>query len=154
MRLTDTKTRLVIAGPPESPVYADQLRQLVEQYDLSSRIELKLGFHDRSAIAEWINGALACVAVPFDEDSLSYVAMEACAAAKAVLTTKDAGGLLGIVIDGQTGIVVDPDPPSIAAGLDKLSHHRDQTQSRGHSAQAAWKKMNINWKSTIERLLR
>jgi glycosyltransferase involved in cell wall biosynthesis len=153
MRFAGSDVRLLIAGPPESSAYADQLVGLIERYDLSSRIELRLGFHDRSQIVSWVNDALACIAIPFDEDSLSYVAMEACAAAKAVLTTDDAGGVLGIIRHGHTGVVTKADPHSLAAALDKMANHRNRTRELGDSARSAWRKMNINWETTIERLL-
>jgi glycosyltransferase involved in cell wall biosynthesis len=153
MRFVGPNVRLVIAGPSETRAYADQLVDLVGRYNLNGRVELRLGFHDRSQIASWVNEALACVAIPFDEDSLSYVAMEACAAAKAVLTTEDAGGLLGIIQDGHTGVVTKADPHSLAAALGEMAGNRRRTVEMGRSAQARWRKMNINWEITIERLL-
>jgi glycosyltransferase involved in cell wall biosynthesis len=153
MRLSKSTPRLVIAGPPESSAYAEQLTSLVQRYDLGNRVDLKLGFYERSVIANWVNGALACVATPFDEDSLSYVAMEAFAAGKAVLTTDDAGGLLEIVMNNSTGIVTSADAQSIAAGLDRLSSNREQTRSLGRLANALWRKKSINWETTLERLL-
>ena len=127
--------RLIIAGPPDSDDYAQTLRDLVARHDLQSRVELRFGFHPRGEIAAWVNGALACACLPYDEDSLSYVAMEAFCAGKPVLTANDCGGLLEMVTS-ETGIVAEPEPVSL-----------------GEAARAAWRARGITWPDTINRLL-
>ena len=78
------------------------LERQVAALGLAGRVELRFGFHPRGQIAQWVNGARACVYAPFDEDSLGYVTMEAAfAAGKAVLTTSDPGGLLEMVKPGR-----------------------------------------------------
>src|SRR5690606_13433130 len=108
MRHTRSGVRLVIAGPPETPEFARELRELVEQEGLSDRITLKLDLLPREEVASLARNARACAYLPFDEDSLGYVTMEAFACGKPMLTTTDSGGLLEIVKDGETGYVVAP----------------------------------------------
>jgi glycosyltransferase involved in cell wall biosynthesis len=150
--LPKLKAKLVVAGPPDSEAYADQLRNLVSDLGLSDRVELHFGFHPRQKIADWVNAARACAYLPYDEDSLGYVTMEAFAAGKGVLTTCDSGGLLELVND-ETGVLVDPDPQSIASGLDRLASRRDQAQKLGRAAKADWDKRSLTWNNTIGRLL-
>jgi glycosyltransferase involved in cell wall biosynthesis len=115
-------------------------------------VELKFGFHGRDEIARLVNGALACVYIPIDEDSMGYVTMEAFCAAKAVLTVKDAGGVLELVHDGATGMVAEPDPNSIAIGLDRLAD-LSTAREMGLAARALLEGKSLSWKYTIERLL-
>jgi glycosyltransferase involved in cell wall biosynthesis len=144
--------RLLIAGPPETADYAARLQRLIDDLDLSGRVELRLGFHPRQQIAEWVNGARFCAYLPYDEDSLGYVTMEAFAAGRPVLTTTDSGGLLEMVTDA-TGAVVEPDPEAVAAGLSRLFGDAAQTAQRGRAAGEEWARRNLTWGETVRRLL-
>ena len=144
--------RLLIAGPPESDAYAERLRTLVAGHDLADRVELRFGFHPRAAVAAWMNGASACAYLPFDEDSLGYVTMEAFAAGKPVLTTTDSGGLLEMVSDA-TGAVVEPGAEALAGALDRLLADPSRTAALGRAAKAEWDGRRLDWPSTVARLL-
>ena len=144
--------RLVIAGPPESADDADRLRALVAEHRLADRVELAFGFHPRGRIAAWVNGASACAYLPYDEDSLGYVAMEAFAAGKPVLTTTDAGGLLEMV-GPHTGAVVAPEPAALAEALDRMLREPAATAALGRAARADWNARGLDWPSTVARLL-
>ena len=144
--------RLLVAGPPESEAYAGRLRALVAEHDLADRVELRFGFHARADVAAWMNGATACAYLPFDEDSLGYVTMEAFAAGKPVLTTTDSGGLLEMVSDG-TGAVAEPTPGSLAGALDRLLADPSRTAALGRAAKAEWDGRGLHWPSTVARLL-
>ena len=102
---------------------------------LEDRVTLDLGFHDVSHIASYVNNAAACAYLPFDEDSYGYVTMEACAASKAVLTTTDAGGVLKLVVDGETGLVKEPEPRALAEGIDELFADPQRTRAMGRARQ-------------------
>ena len=144
--------RLLIAGPPENEAYADRLRKLVEDLDLKDRVELRFGFHPRADIARWVNGALACAYLPFDEDSVGYVTMEAFAAAKPMLTVTDSGGLLEIVSE-DTGAVAEPTPRALADALDRLTADRARATALGGAARKLWRDKNVTWEETVRRLL-
>jgi len=146
------KGRLLIAGPPDSDDYRQALSALVEKLDLADRVTLRFGFHPRAQIAEWANNARACAYLPFDEDSLGYVTMEAFAAGKPVLTTRDAGGLLEMVTDA-TGCVTEPDPQALASGLSLLLDNPAVAAERGLAAKAEWDRRSLTWPATLERLL-
>lgn len=144
--------RLLIAGPPDTAAYASSLQSLVADLGLEARVELKFGFHPREQIAQWVNGARACAYLPYDEDSLGYVAMEAFAAGKAVLTTTDSGGLLEMVGE-TTGYVAEPEPEAIASGLALLLEKPVRADELGRAAQVEWRRRNLTWPATVRRLL-
>ena len=144
--------RLVIAGPPESADYAERLRALASAPGLEGRIELAFGFHPRETIAAWVNAASACAYLPFDEDSLGYVTMEAFAAGKPVLTTTDSGGLLEMV-SAATGAVTAAEPEALGEALDAFLAHPARTAALGRAAKADWDGRGLNWPLTVKRLL-
>ena len=152
MQYAGRDVRLVIAGPPESDAEAQELKQLVERMNLADRVTLKFGFLPRQEIAELASNARACAYLPFDEDSLGYVTMEAFACGKAVLTTTDSGGLLEIVKHNQTGIVTEPTAEAIGAGLDVL-YEASAARRLGQAAGAEWVRRSLTWSTTVERLL-
>ena len=153
MRFTRSNVKLVVAGPPDTPADAAPLQSLVERYELKDRVHLELGFLPRERIAKYVNEALACAYLPVDEDSVGYVTMEAFSSAKAILTVNDSGGLLDIVRHGDTGLVIQPDPQSLAAAIDRLANNRNTTIGMGKEGRVQWSGMNLTWPATIERLL-
>lgn len=153
MRYVRSTVKLVIAGPPDDDQYRLSLEQLVERYDLADRVEFRFGFRPRHEIAQLMNGALACAYLPIDEDSLGYVSMEAFCAAKPVLTLQDAGGLLEIVHNDQTGFVVAPHARAIARAIDRLAQNLEPTKAMGQAGKALLQSKNLTWEATVERLL-
>jgi glycosyltransferase involved in cell wall biosynthesis len=145
--------RLVVAGPPDAPEDAARLRRLVETLGLGDRVTLDLRFLPRSELARYVNHASAVACLPYDEDSLSYVAMEAAAAGKALISTHDSGGVLGLARHLQTGWVADPTPASLAEALTQAFVNAAFTEQLGLAARGLWTDMEITWPKTIERLL-
>jgi glycosyltransferase involved in cell wall biosynthesis len=145
--------KLVVAGPPDSLGDAQRLLELVEKYDLSDRVKLDLRFMDREVLANYVNGALACAYIPFDEDSLGYVAMEAATAGKPVITASDSGGVLGLVKDGETGWVAVPEPKALAESMAIAHRQPEHTRMMGESTRALWESFGATWENTIKRLL-
>ncbi len=109
--------------------------------------------HSREEIASLARNALACAYIPFDEDSLGYVTMEGAAAARALITTTDSGGLLELVKDGQTGLVAKPDAESLTRAFARISGDPAYARSLGKAARAFWDAKNITWDATIQKLL-
>lgn len=152
MRYVKSGIRLVVAGPVETPAYGARLREIVQQYNLTDRVELRLSFLPRADLIKLINNARACASIPVDEDSMSYVAMEAFAAKKCVITAIDSGGLLEIVKHKETGLVMPPDPAQIAAAIDQVAEKKHALEL-GHAARNLWDRLDITWVSRIDQLL-
>jgi glycosyltransferase involved in cell wall biosynthesis len=145
--------RLVVAGPPDTPDDAARLRRLVERLGLQDRVKLDLRFLSRQELATYVNQALACAYLPYDEDSLGYVTMEAAAAGKALITTRDSGGVLGLVSHGETGWVAEPQARAIADALAQAAASPAATRERGAAARHRWTQLDLTWAKTIARLL-
>tara|TARA_R110002020_G_scaffold367683_1_gene579529 strand:+ start:17702 stop:18739 length:1038 start_codon:yes stop_codon:yes gene_type:complete len=145
--------RLIIAGPPSDADYAAELTQLVEKHDLADRVHLRLRMHTRHELAELATNALACVYIPYDEDSLGYVSMEAVASAKALITATDAGGILDIVRNKESGLVCEPTPAAIGEALAQLCSNKEKTQRYGAAGHEFWRSKKITWKHTLDQLL-
>jgi glycosyltransferase involved in cell wall biosynthesis len=144
---------LVVGGPPDSSVDRERLERTVSRFGLGDRVKLDLGFLSREKIAHYVSNALACAYLPVDEDSPGYVTMEAFTAGKSVLTVSDSGGVLDIVKDEVTGLVAAAEPAALANAIDRLASNKNQTIKFGEEARSLWRKKNVNWPSTIQRLL-
>jgi glycosyltransferase involved in cell wall biosynthesis len=145
--------RLLVAGPPESEEDAATLRRLVEELGLNGRVKLDLRFLSRKELAEYVNNCRAVAYLPFQEDSYGYVTMEAFEAGKPVITVSDAGELLDIVVDGETGRVVAPEPHALAAAMSAYLKSEDMARAHGSAGRALWRSTGINWPENISRLL-
>lgn len=154
MNFTPSQVKLVIAGPPDRPEDGLQLRQLVDSLGLADRVKLDLRFLPRLELAKYVNEALACAYLPYDEDSLGYVSMEAAAAGKALITTHDSGGVLGLARHRETGWVSAPNPEALADILTQAAANPELTRRVGLAARELWLSMEVNWQNTIERLLK
>lgn len=150
----DKRVKLLIAGPPDSPEEAKRLNEAVERLGLGDRVRLDLRFLPREVYASYVNEAAAVAYLPYDEDSLGYVAMEAATAAKALITTADSGGILGLVKHDETGWVADPSAEGLARAMEAVFESAARTKMHGQSARARWQNMKINWPDTVEALLR
>ncbi|KAA0073023.1 glycosyltransferase family 4 protein [Tardiphaga sp. P9-11] len=145
--------RLVIAGPPDGPSDAEDLRRRVEEAGLEDRVTLDLRFLSREELADYVNKARAIAYLPFDEDSVGYVTMEAFQAGKPVLTTTDSGGLLQIVRDRETGAVVAPNSEALAEGMTRFLSSSNQAAALGQAGHRLWLSLGIDWSSTLTKLL-
>lgn len=150
----DKRVKLIIAGPPESAVDTQRLNSIIKQFGLQDRVKLDLGFLPRATYVDYVNRALAVAYIPFDEDSLGYVAMEAATARKALITTTDSGGILGLVINGESGWRAEPTVDSLAEAMSAAYESKTRTKQYGEGAQALWNTLGITWPETIEALLK
>ena len=152
MRHTTSKIKLVVAGPPDNPADGVQLERIIDKHKLHDRVTLELGFLKRERLVDLVNRSLACAYVPYDED-YGYVTLEAFYAGKPVITTHDAGGVLDFVTDQLTGRIVDPTPESLANAIDEFAENRQATVALGKAARDDIHDRNINWPSTVRRLV-
>ncbi|MET3837871.1 glycosyltransferase involved in cell wall biosynthesis [Brevundimonas sp. UYEF29] len=153
MALMPSTARLIVAGPPETPEYAAQIRRLVEKHDLADRVKLDLRFLSRGELADYVNNATAVAYIPFKEDSYGYVTMEAFEAGKPVITCVDAGELLDIVHDQKTGFVTGPNLEELAAAMAAMVGNPALAKRMGGDARHLWRAADISWSANIDTLL-
>jgi glycosyltransferase involved in cell wall biosynthesis len=113
----------------------------------------RVRFTGRVSQAELVDLYARCRAVfyaPYDED-YGMVPFEAFRCAKPVLTTSDAGGPLEVVVDGVTGIVVEPSAEALAAGALRLLE--DERLARGLGEAGLAEATAVGWDEAIGRLL-
>ncbi|QIE24846.1 glycosyltransferase family 4 protein [Caballeronia sp. SBC2] len=154
LRYAGPRVKLIIAGPADSIADGEQLKETVARLNLQDRVKLDIRFLPRETYAEYLTNAAAVAYLPFDEDSLGYVAMEAATAGKALITTSDSGGILGLVKHRETGWVAEPSPEALADAMNAVFVDSGLTRGYGASARALWHSFNIDWPTTVETLLR
>jgi glycosyltransferase involved in cell wall biosynthesis len=145
--------RLVVAGPPDTDADAERLRSTVERLGMQDRVRLDLRFLTRGEYADYVNRSSAVASLPFDEESFSYVAMEAATAGKPLISTNDSGGVLGLAIEGETGWVAEPLPAALAQAMSAVFLAPSRTRELGLAARARWNSFGITWPATVEALL-
>jgi glycosyltransferase involved in cell wall biosynthesis len=115
---------LAHTGPTVRAVFAGtgpdraRLEKLAARLNLGERARF-LGFVDDDTLIDLYARARAVYYAPVDED-YGFATVEACGAARPVVTTSDAGGVLEFVEDGVNGYIVPPDPRAIAERLEHL----------------------------------
>ena len=153
MRYTRTPVRLTIAGEADDPRDLADLRARLAASPARGRIDLRSGWLDERAKERLFADALAVAYLPYDEDSFGYPVLEGALASKCAVVATDGGGSAEFVRDGETGLVVEPDPVAVGAAFDALYEDRTAAARLGASARAAVKRAGIGWESVVARLL-
>ena len=152
MAFTESPVKLLIAGKCDEPGYEDKLQELIARHGLRDRVRM-LGWIAQEEKFRLMAEALACVYVPFKEDSYGFVSMEAFYSRKCVITAEDSGGTSELLEDGVNGYVVTPDPEQLARKFDALYENRGLARELGENAYAELNSREISWDSVIARLL-
>jgi len=138
--------RLKIAGA--GPLAGD-LRKQIDGLGVADRVEL-LGFVSPDELIALYAGCRAAYYAPLNED-YGYVTVEAFLSRKPVVTTTDAGGVLEFVSAGETGVITEPTPEAIAAGIDELwGFPESRLRELGEAGRARVE--DISWDRVIDRL--
>jgi len=153
MRYVRTPVRLVVAGAGESAEDIERLRRIVREHGLESRVEIVGRFVSEEEKADLHARSLACVYLPWDEDSYGYVTLEAFQSRKPVVTCWDSGGILSLVEDEVTGLVMPPHPQDLAAALDRLWTDRSLAVRLGETGHRRLGDLHIGWDHVIAELL-
>jgi glycosyltransferase involved in cell wall biosynthesis len=145
--------RLILAGPPDTPGQLHAIERAVERLRVGDRVDVRGRWISEQEKRDLFASALACAYVPYDEDSYGYVTLEAYRARRPVITCTDSGGTLELVEDGRTGLVVGPNPHSLAKAMDTLFENRKRARELGEAGQERVGALGISWDRVIERLL-
>ena len=146
--LARTKTAarcvLISAGPERA-----RLERLAADLGLGARAEFS-GYVGDDELIGLYAGARAVYYAPFDED-YGFTTVQALAAARPVITSTDAGGVLEFVEDGVNGLVAPPDPDAIAGQIDRLA--ADQALAARLGAAGPAHVSGIGWDGVVDALV-
>jgi glycosyltransferase involved in cell wall biosynthesis len=145
--------RVVVAGAPGEAGDIAPLRQLISERGLERRVTLITRWISEEEKAELFARSLAVLYVPYDEDAIGYVTLEASQARKPIITCTDSGGSLELVSDGENGLIVAPDAPSIAAAIDRMRADPPWAAKLGERAHTLLAERGIGWDEVVEALV-
>lgn len=148
---TRQPVRVRFAGTAEQPPYARELQALARKLRLRGRVKW-LGHVTEEEKRDLYAHALGVVYPPLDED-YGYVTLEAMLASKPVITCTDSGGTLELVVAGETGLVAESTPESLALAMDSVWEKREQAGAWGEAGRARFHQMGIAWPGIVRRLL-
>jgi glycosyltransferase involved in cell wall biosynthesis len=148
-----SNVRLVLAGMPETPAEIERLMQRIDALGLRDRVHVDPRFISEEEKADLVAGAMAVAYIPVDEDSYGFVTLEAYHSRRPVLTCSDSGGVLKLVVGGESGYVAEPDAQSIARGVDHLAANRNRLAQMGDAGFARAAALDIGWPAVIGRML-
>jgi glycosyltransferase involved in cell wall biosynthesis len=151
LKLTSEPVMLRFAGAADSPGYERNLQAQARKLKVEKRVEWLGEITETEKRAQYA-GALGVVYPPTDED-YGYVTLEAMLASKPVITCTDSGGPLEFVLDGDTGLIVEPTPQAIAGAMDELWQNRVRATTWGKDARERYDAMNLTWRNVVRTLL-
>ncbi len=138
--------KAVIAGTGPQ---AEALKRHTSRLGLIGRVDFA-GFVSDAEASQFYANARAVYFAPVDED-YGYGAVEALQAARPVITTTDAGGVLEFVEDCATGLVTPPDAPSLSRAIMRLMQDEEYASTLGRAGRE--RVANITWDHVVDTLL-
>jgi glycosyltransferase involved in cell wall biosynthesis len=157
-RLLDALTRLggrewrleIVGFGPER----DPLERSAQRLGLSDRVQ----FLGRVTTGDLVSAyrRAACFVLPAtlderaDTEGLGVVLLEAMSYGVPVVATRR-GGIVDVVDDGRTGILVEDDPAAIANGIATLLDHPERAQALGQAGRTSVRE-RFGWDSIVDRL--
>lgn len=136
----------VIAGDGEE---RQSLQHAIDTRGLASRVRL-IGRIDDHYLLEHLAQCRAVCFPPFDED-YGFVAVEAFASRKPVITCTDSGGPTEVVIDGVSGRVCAPRPEALAVALREVMDHPATARRFGD---AGYERVStMTWEKALKKLV-
>jgi glycosyltransferase involved in cell wall biosynthesis len=148
MKFVTTPVKIILAGGSNDP---KRYESMVKQYGVGDRVSMR-GFVAESEVIELYRNALGVCYLPFDED-YGYVTLEGMLSGKPVVVAKDGGGATEFIEHEREGLIVEPEPKAIAAGLDSLYADRPRARAIGQRGQEKLKAMNLSWANVVESLI-
>jgi glycosyltransferase involved in cell wall biosynthesis len=137
--------RLLLAGTGPD---RERLETLAARLGLGGRARF-LGFVGDDELVELYARARAVYYAPVDED-YGFATVEAFGAARPVVTTDDAGGVLEFVEDGVNGLVCAPEAAAIGRALDTLWGDPALAERLGRAGQP--RVAGITWEKVVSAL--
>jgi glycogen(starch) synthase len=136
--------RLVVAGDGSARV---DLERQAAALGLEGAVDF-LGWVDPARVPSLLNTATVVV-IPSRREGLPLVAVQAALMARPIVATR-VGGLPEVVIDGETGLLVDPeDAPGLAAAIASLLERPALAERLAGAARARTRDV-LGWKGCVD----
>ena len=146
--------KLRIVGAPDERGIMDYLNSELNAHSLHSRVEF-LGRVSDEELVDLYARAFAVAYIPYNED-YGYVTLEAMASGRPLITTNDSGGVLEFARDGENGLILEPRPDAISAGINSLLADRERAAAMGQAGRQFIESeglMEQGWEKVIKGLL-
>lgn len=140
--------RVVFAGAAESQSFKSDLERLVENLQISDRVEWR-GFISDEAKLDLYANCLGVIYPPVDED-YGYITLESMLAQKPVITTTDSGGPLEFVEHGVNGLVAEPTAEALADAMDTIWSDSARATRWGAKGREIYESHHISWTHVVE----
>ncbi|GAB4441237.1 MAG: glycosyltransferase family 4 protein [Chloroflexi bacterium OHK40] len=150
--LLEAAARMVVPAPillAGTGPDRERLESVAAKLGLGARVRF-LGFVPDAELVALYGGARAVYYAPFDED-YGFATVEAFGAARPVVTTDDAGGVLEFVEHGVNGLVCPPEAAAIAQALDSLAADAAYAERLGRAGQP--RVATITWDRVVAALV-
>ena len=153
MRHVKSNVKLVLAGRGDSKEDESLIFGLIEKWQLGDKVTFINRSISQEERAKLYQDALGVIYIPFDEESFSYVPLEAFQSEKPVIAATDSGDAEILIKDGITGLVAPPDAKSLAEAMDRLYLNKRKAQEMGMNGLLLLRELNISWANVIEKLV-
>lgn len=124
----------VLDARPESARFETEVRRGIAERGLEERFRLP-GYIPQPSVYAWMR-ALDVVVAPSRTEGFAHTLLEAMTCARPVVATA-VDGNLDAIVDGETGLLVEPTPGSLAAGVLSLLADRTRAAALGEAARAS-----------------
>ena len=141
----DYRVQIVGSGPDES-----YLRNCMNELHLNDRVEF-LGKVSSDHLLQLYARCRVVLYAPYDED-YGFVPLEAFLSKKPVVTSNDSGGPLEFVRHRINGWIAEPNPSSLAQGLQVLLEDSAIAKAWGEAGFQQYS--HFSWKKTVDILLK
>ena len=151
MKYVKTPVRLIISGKIENLQEKERIHSIIRENDLEHKVEVVDRWISENEKADYYAKCLAAIYIPYDEDSYGYPSLEAHHSRKAVISCTDSGGTDELILDGENGFLVEPDPEKLAAIFDQLYEDKKLAEKMGQRALKRIEELDITWDNVIRR---
>jgi len=147
----ETDAELTVVGRTVDPGYADRVRRRIRRRGLSDRVRLT-GELSTAELAATLRSSHV-LAVPSRYEGFGIVYLEGMSFGLPAIASR-AGGATETVVDGETGVFVDPDDPAgIARAVSAIDADRDRLAAMGIAARRRYER-HPGWTETTARVRR
>lgn len=151
MRYVKSHVRLVLAGAGCFKPIETMVQHKIELYGLQEKVICAKHILSKQEKKNLANSSLAGLLLN-EADEYGREALEMMDAGKALLTCTDSGCATRLVLNGESGESVEPEPYKIAEMMDKMYENRQRTVDMGKNAAVLFSKLGVTWENVVSLL--